>query len=218
MTPLPSGPFSLLYVDPPWRFKVYGKNGQKKACDVHYPTMTTADVMALPVAEDVWGCSPPGNVQQGNHTRLGSLGQRGREMVVQFTIPGKPVGKARARIVRRNGKVIAYTPAKTATWSEGASWEARAAMLYRPPLQGPLVVDIWAVFEPPRSNRHRNDHIVKPDLDNIIKAVCDSCNGIVWNDDSQIVKIVARKSYGERAAVHVTAKVADHYGRNSTGD
>lgn len=130
---------------------------------------------------------------------------------IQFTVPGTPIGKARARVVRRNGKTIAYTPAKTAAWAEMAAWEASAAMKRRPPLKGPLMVDIWAVFEPPRSDRHRTDHLIKPDLDNIVKAVCDSGNGIVWNDDSQIVKIVARKSYGERAAVHVTARGADHY-------
>ena len=132
---------------------------------------------------------------------------------IQFSIPGTPVGKARARVVQRNGKTHAYTPAKTAAWAESAAWEARAAMKGRALLEGPLVVDLWAVFDPPRSDPHRRDHIIKPDLDNIIKCL-DAVNGIVWHDDSQIVKITARKSYGETAAVHVTARVADHIARN----
>lgn len=51
MEALPPGPFLIIYADPPWRFRVWGRNGQKKAPDMHYPTLRTADVMALPVAD-----------------------------------------------------------------------------------------------------------------------------------------------------------------------
>jgi Holliday junction resolvase RusA-like endonuclease len=38
--------------------------------------------------------------------------------------------------------------------------------------------------------------ITKPDLDNQLKLVLDSLNGVVYVDDRQIVQIIARKSYG----------------------
>jgi N6-adenosine-specific RNA methylase IME4 len=42
--------FNLIMADPPWRFKVRSrKTGLKKSADIHYPTMTLADIMAMPV-------------------------------------------------------------------------------------------------------------------------------------------------------------------------
>ena len=43
----------------------------------------------------------------------------------------------------------------------------------------------------------------KPDLDNIIKAVLDGCNGVVFRDDKQVVSIHAAKEYGEAPGVEV---------------
>jgi Holliday junction resolvase RusA-like endonuclease len=38
-------------------------------------------------------------------------------------------------------------------------------------------------------------HLKKPDIDNLEKFMLDCMNGIVWNDDRQIVKLVSRKQY-----------------------
>ena len=38
-------------------------------------------------------------------------------------------------------------------------------------------------------------HITKPDLDNLIKFVCDCGNGLLWSDDKKIIKINAKKNY-----------------------
>ncbi|CZR99762.1 Endodeoxyribonuclease RusA [Clostridioides difficile] len=43
----------------------------------------------------------------------------------------------------------------------------------------------------------------KPDLDNIIKSVADSLNGIAYKDDSQIVEVVSKKYYSDRPRVEV---------------
>ena len=43
----------------------------------------------------------------------------------------------------------------------------------------------------------------KPDSDNVIKAVCDGMNGVVWKDDVQAVEGWWRKTYGETPGVHV---------------
>ena len=37
----------------------------------------------------------------------------------------------------------------------------------------------------------------KPDIDNLIKSVLDSLNGIAYKDDSQIVTVVAEKFYSD---------------------
>lgn len=35
----------------------------------------------------------------------------------------------------------------------------------------------------------------RPDLDNLFKALTDSLNGLIWEDDSQIVQFEAKKTY-----------------------
>ena len=43
----------------------------------------------------------------------------------------------------------------------------------------------------------------KPDIDNIIKALCDALNGVAYEDDSQVVKIAAEKIWGDEPHVWV---------------
>jgi N6-adenosine-specific RNA methylase IME4 len=42
-----AGPYSLIYADPPWRYRATKLRG---CAEEHYPTMKTADIAALPVA------------------------------------------------------------------------------------------------------------------------------------------------------------------------
>jgi len=42
--------FSVLYVDPPWSYKVYSKKGQGRSAENHYHTMSTEDIFNLDVA------------------------------------------------------------------------------------------------------------------------------------------------------------------------
>lgn len=48
-------------------------------------------------------------------------------------------------------------------------------------------------------------HVIKPDLDNLVKYILDCGNGILWYDDSQIFKIHAEKTYsnGPRTEIEV---------------
>lgn len=64
----------------------------------------------------------------------------------------------------------------------------------RLPLGGALIVSIAFSFVRPKTVK-RILHTVKPDLDNLIKAVTDPMNKIVWNDDAQILKFEVAKNY-----------------------
>jgi Holliday junction resolvase RusA-like endonuclease len=44
---------------------------------------------------------------------------------------------------------------------------------------------------------------VKPDLDNVAKAVLDAINGIVYVDDAQVINLVATKRYATDPRVEV---------------
>ena len=49
-------------------------------------------------------------------------------------------------------------------------------------------------------------HIQRPDLDNVVKAICDGLNGLAYVDDSQVSSIEARKIWGPLARTVVTVE------------
>ena len=67
---------------------------------------------------------------------------------------------------------------------------------FRLPIESACAVEIIFFFTKPKSAK-REQHTIRPDLDNLIKSVCDSANSILWNDDSQIVNLHAEKKYAE---------------------
>ena len=68
-------------------------------------------------------------------------------------------------------------------------------------MEGPLSLSV--VFVLPRPSRlrwktrpmPRQWHQSKPDADNLLKAVKDALNGLLWRDDSQIVLLRVSKWY-----------------------
>lgn len=50
MIPLPTGPFSLIMSDPPWRFATRSPKGLKKSPQAHYDCMALSDIKEIPVA------------------------------------------------------------------------------------------------------------------------------------------------------------------------
>lgn len=116
---------------------------------------------------------------------------------VTFDIPGEPLPKARPRVVRGR----AHTPTRTRAWERTVGWAALAAMQGRDPLAGDVAM--WLHFR--RKNRQRAD------LDNLVKAIADGANGILWHDDKQIVELHATVEYASECpgvAVDVRALLA----------
>jgi len=71
---------------------------------------------------------------------------------------------------------------------------AAEAMKGRSMIEGPVNVIFRMHIVPPDSwsQKKKNDALsgkiyptVKPDVDNVLKLICDACNGIVWKDDKQ---------------------------------
>ena len=113
--------------------------------------------------------------------------------MIQLTIPGEPVPQARPRLTKRG---TAFTPKKSSQYKERVRLFASAQMIGKTPLEGPLCLSVRVYRSVPksRSKKWRTEAKTgkerpsqKPDLDNYIKAVQDGLNGIVWQDDSQIV-------------------------------
>lgn len=124
-------------------------------------------------------------------------------MQIAFTVYGNPIGKGRPRVVRLpNGKISTFTPGPTKAWEESIQGQALA---HRPDrlLEGPLVLVLTFYFVKPKGAKRRKYPHVRPDLDNTVKAVKDSLNGLIWKDDAQIVDLIAQKRYGDPPRVEI---------------
>lgn len=122
--------------------------------------------------------------------------------VIELFVPGEPVGKGRA-IVTKFGT---FTPKKTRIWEGIARTIAFDAMAGRPPMAGPIRIELAIYHSIPRSwpdwkRAAAGDGTIrptsKPDWSNVVKALEDALNAIVWRDDSQIVAVEARKYYAD---------------------
>ena len=48
--------------------------------------------------------------------------------------------------------------------------------------------------------------IKRPDVDNLLKLVCDALNGVAWKDDSDIASTFAVKGYSEVPRTEIEIK------------
>jgi len=133
---------------------------------------------------------------------------------VTITIDGVPIPKGRP--VFGQGRV--FTPAKTRAFERTIGWLAKIEMRARPPLQGPLIMNVQFDLPIPVSwsAKQKNDARlglilpdVPPDLDNLIKSLLDGCRRIAFRDDAQIVAIMARKRFGAQPQTVVTFRAHD---------
>jgi Holliday junction resolvase RusA-like endonuclease len=132
--------------------------------------------------------------------------------MIEFVIPGVPVGKGRPKFARRGNFVTAYTPEKTASYENLVKVKAEEAMAGRPLIEGAVLVAISLFVTPPESWSLKKKQAAlhgdvfptsKPDIDNVIKGLFDACNDIVWMDDKQVVSLLVVKLYAPKAEAHM---------------
>lgn len=128
---------------------------------------------------------------------------------IKISIPGKPVAKKRPRFARRGKFVMAYNDQQT---EEGRFLLELKQQWSGHPIDGPLDIEVW--FFMPRPKCHFGTgknagilkdsapkyHTKKADIDNLLKFVFDCFNGVVWNDDTQVVGCNAVKTYAKGGA------------------
>lgn len=129
-----------------------------------------------------------------------------------LSMNGEPRGKGRPRATVRGGFASVYTDAKTRKYEASVRAVAIAAMAGRDPFEGPLSVSLRFRMPIPKSATKRARagmaageiaHTGRPDLDNCQKAILDAMNGVVFCDDSQIVRSFTTKLYAEQPGVDV---------------
>lgn len=129
--------------------------------------------------------------------------------LLQLTIPGEPMGKARPKVTRFG----TYTPKKTVNYET----LIQELFITKYPKSicfpiDPLRMKISAYFTIPKSASKRSKVAMlageirptkKPDGDNIIKIVSDALNRLAYHDDSQIVEVACKKLYAATPRVEI---------------
>ena len=135
--------------------------------------------------------------------------------IVTFKVDANPVGKQRARYVKRGNFVQAYTPEKTRTYETLIKDAAKQAMGSSEPLETPVSLYLHIRVPIPKSCTKKRleaiqngseKPIKKPDGSNILKSVEDGMNSVVYKDDSQIVNIHVSKVYSTVPGVDICVK------------
>lgn len=134
---------------------------------------------------------------------------------VMFTVEGTPIGKGRPKFARRGNFVSTYTPTKTRDYEDLIRVAAKQAMGDAEPLKTAVAAYIYITVPIPQSYPKKRFKAClegserpckKPDIDNIVKAYLDSMNGIVYDDDTQVVSLHSTKVYGTIGMVDVLVK------------
>ena len=126
---------------------------------------------------------------------------------MKFIVYGKVQGKARPRFTRQGR---AYTPTNTVDYETqirqayiAAGGAIIGAMISN---TAPIQIKITAYFKKAKTNK-MDFPTLKPDADNIAKAVCDAINGIAYRDDKQITCLTVKKVWAEDGIERVEIEV-----------
>lgn len=119
----------------------------------------------------------------------------------KFTIPGEPVGKGRPKFTARGGFARAYTPEKTRNYEAYVKVCAGTAGIRL--VDRPVYMTIKAYFRLPKKKENLSPATKRPDIDNVIKIICDSLNGVAYKDDALVYRVDAQKLYSHNPRVEV---------------
>lgn len=121
--------------------------------------------------------------------------------MIEFFIPASPIGKGRPQFARRGDRVVTFTPEKTRLAEHEIRYIAKQLLEDNRelPYQGAISLLLTITFPRPKAAKKRKHHTSKPDVDNVLKLLCDALNGILWIDDSQINLVCVRKEYAHPA-------------------
>lgn len=132
---------------------------------------------------------------------------------VSIAMPFEPVPKGRPRFSIIHGHIHTHTPPKTKAFENSVAYYYKGASNSYKFEQGtPLTVSIdFGMPIPKSATKKRKEgmlagvicHTVKPDVDNLVKAVLDGLNGIAWHDDAQITQLNISKGYAREPHIYI---------------
>lgn len=123
---------------------------------------------------------------------------------ISFFVHCEPVPQPRAKVSTRGGFARAYVPKGHASHSLKDAIRDSVRGCER--LEGPIACKLEFFFERPKSHtkkqRQCDWHTGRGDIDNLQKLVFDALNKIAYEDDKQIVSVMAVKRWVEFPHIH----------------
>ena len=148
--------------------------------------------------------------------KVSGKGMRSSMKEIEFVVYGRPKGKGRPRFTMDGH---AYTPQTTKAYEKEirTAFQAAGGTSFG---AVPVAVEVTAYYPVPKSAKKADREamaagmvvpMVKPDIDNVLKAVLDGIQGDggAFHDDAQVVSIRAEKRYdriGAEGAVVVRVR------------
>ena len=135
--------------------------------------------------------------------------------MISFLVPGLPIAKGRAKVSTFNGRIQLRTPERTVRYESTVALFARQAMGDRNLFDCAVSLSLVLHMPIPASWSKKKQAMAligsvwptsKPDCSNVLKAVEDAMNGIVYLDDKQIVMLSVRKIYSQYPHVDVVVE------------
>ena len=127
--------------------------------------------------------------------------------MIEFTVKGIPIpqGSMRSFVPRTcrvcgggTRAIVTSDNPKLKQWRKTVRVEAIKAMGFEHPAGKRIPIRVEASFFLPRAKSNKSvDHVIKPDLGKLLRAIEDSMTGVVYEDDSQIAEAHIFKSYGD---------------------
>lgn len=139
-----------------------------------------------------------------------------RPALVSIDVPGIAQTQGSLKPLVRGGKVVViHDNRRLRPWRDALIWHAREAMADRPPMRGPVGIEVEIRLPRPKSHFGRRGlrpsapgwPAVRPDSDKLLRAILDGLGEAwVWQDDGQVVRGRFAKRYcrkGESPGVHI---------------
>lgn len=130
--------------------------------------------------------------------------------MLEFEVYGhpEPQGSTRAFIPKGwNRAIITANSPKLKPWRQEVTGAAINVMAGREPVTSAVEICVDFFFDRPKSVKKSVIHkTTKPDIDKLARAILDALTGVVFKDDSQVIRLSATKQFGipERAVVRVS--------------
>lgn len=137
------------------------------------------------------------------------------EITIHYVGKVQPQGRPRHRVIKtKDGRVFSHTyeDAKSRDFKSVLHLLAQEQMGQQELFEGALSLELCVSKPIPKSMTKRDRKLVeegrllpttKPDVDNILKAVMDAMNKVVYKDDSQIAVVSVSKQYAEKEGVDI---------------
>ncbi len=144
---------------------------------------------------------------------------------LSFTYYGEIRGKGRPRFTNINGFMKAYTDANTRNYEMSLKEAFLQSVKDLPEEERifkngeALRLTLTIYQQVPKSiSKKKTEQMLsgdirptkKPDVDNILKSVCDSLNKVAWLDDTQVVEVFSIKKYAETSYMKVRIQTIDY--------